>query len=167
MSSLKTEQKNENGSLVLSLTGAIDEDTEFAAVDTSSASAIIVDLNGVKSINSVGIREWLNWIRPLAEQKPLTLRNCPKSIVFQLNMVEGFLPKGGKVASFYVPYYCEKCDKESNILFNLGKEVSVDAGQVKVNFAISGSATGCAETPCQMEMDAAEAKYFQFLKKLA
>ena len=164
MSELKAQMTAGPTGLVIVLEGSIDEDVKFPAVDASKHAAIRVDLQGVKTINSVGIREWLNWIRPLAEARPVTLSKCPKALVFQLNMVEGFLPKNGTVDSFFVPFFCEKCDKEQSVLFTVGKEVTAGPSGPNLTFDLK-AAKLCAEAECEMEMDASEAKYFQFLKK--
>jgi thiol-disulfide isomerase/thioredoxin len=157
-------QKLEGSVLHLSFSGTIDEDTNFPEVDLSGVASVQLDLNGIKSINSVGIREWLDWIRPVAEKAPIVLENCPKSMVFQFNMVDGFLPPQSSVKSFFVPFFCESCDKEQNLLFNVGHEVAVDGGNLKISFDAK-QASGCGEASCSLEMDVTEAKYFQFLKR--
>lgn len=164
MSEFKATQQQEGANLVLSFEGTIDEDVSFPSVDASAANSVVIDLHGVRSINSVGIREWLNWIKPLADQKPMVLQRAPKAIVFQFNMVEGFLPKNASVTSFYVPFYCDTCDKENNVLFSVGKEVTVESGQVKLHFDMQ-QANICKGPDCELEMDVTESKYFQFLKR--
>ena len=164
MSDFKAQQKSTPQGLTLVFEGSIDEDVKFPAIDPAIHPNVRIELQGVKTINSVGIREWLNWIRPLSEAARITLVRCPKALVFQLNMVEGFLPKSGRVESFYVPYFCEKCDKEQNVLFTVGKEASAGPAGPAVNFDLA-AAKLCPEAACELEMDASEAKYFQFLKK--
>ena len=160
----KSTQFIEGETLVLKLEGAIDEDAAFPSVETEKFSKVVLDLDGISAINSVGIREWMEWIRPIAAKVSLVFRNCPKAMVFQINMVEGFLPQGASVESFYVPYYSEKCDKEQNALFVVGKDVAVEGGSVKVNFD-PNSQLQCSATDCELEMDVTEAKYFQFLNR--
>ena len=67
MSEFKSTASDSGTNLHLAFEGTIDEDVEFPAVEPGRYSAITIDLGKVKAINSVGIREWLNWIRPLAE----------------------------------------------------------------------------------------------------
>lgn len=169
MSEFKSTEKQEGEKLLLAFEGTIDEDVSFPPVDGSKYKKIVIDLKSVKSINSVGIREWLNWFRPLAEKCEITLERCPKAMVFQFNMVDGFLPARTSVSSFYVPFFCEKCDKEENILFAVGKEVKVAGGEVKMDFDAKKADGVCAENAgpaCEIEMDVTESKYFQFLKKM-
>ncbi len=160
----KSAATKDGNSLQLKFSGSIDEDTTFPAVDLGGVNTVVIDLNDIKAINSVGIRGWLDWIRPVAEKAQIQLVNCPKAMVFQFNMVNGFLPPGTVVKSFYVPFFCEKCDKESNVLFRVGQEVVVNGTDLKINVDAK-SASGCTDADCELEMDVTEAKYFQFLKR--
>jgi hypothetical protein len=166
MSDFKFQEKTDGEALLLIFEGVIDEESKFPAVDGNKHKRVMVDLKGIRSINSVGIREWLNWIRPLSETSQVVFLKTPKALVFQMNMVEGFLPKNGTVKSFYVPFYCEACDKEENVLFTVGQEVQVAGGNYTITYDVK-KANLCGKADCEMEMDASEAKYFQFLKKMA
>jgi len=166
MNEFKASEKIDGENLLLAFEGTIDEDVQFPAVAASKYKKVCIDLKEVRAINSVGIREWLNWIRPIAESSEIILMRCPKALVFQFNMVEGFLPNRASVSSFYVPFFCEKCDREENVLFSVGKEVALVGGAPKVTFDLA-SAGLCKEAECAMEMDVTESKYFQFLKKMA
>ncbi len=166
MSDFKFQEKTDGEALLLIFEGVIDEESKFPSVDTAKHKRIMVDLKGIRSINSVGIREWLNWIRPVSETTQIVFLKTPKALVFQMNMVEGFLPKNGTVKSFYVPFYCEACDKEENVLFTVGQEVQVTPGNYTITYDVK-KANLCAKPNCEMEMDASESKYFQFLKKMA
>lgn len=140
----------------VTLSGVIDEDIDFTKYPIEGAKQIQLNLGGIKSINSCGIREWIKWINK-AKDASIVYDQCPKIIVDQINMVEGFLPSNGRVASFYVPYYSEESGNEKNILFTWGKE-----------FTDKGLMTPAAvkdEDGSEMEMDVIEAKYFKFLKK--
>ena len=142
--------------LSLKMSGTIDEDVDFQQYSLSGANLIDLDLNGVSSINSCGIREWIKWISTGSSAK-ITFNNCPKVIVDQINMVDGFLPGNATVTSFFVPYYNEELGSEKNILFRWGhefKEGSVTPPSVVKDD--SGEA---------MEMDVIESKYFKFIKK--
>ena len=87
----------------------------------------------------------------------ITFNQCPKVIVDQINMVDGFLPSNAKVNSFFVPYYHDDSGSEKNVLFRYGQEFSEASvnppPEVKDD---DGNA---------MEMDVIESKYFKFIKK--
>ena len=44
------------------MAGTIDEDADFTQLSLAGASQIEVDMLGLKSINSCGIREWIKWL---------------------------------------------------------------------------------------------------------
>ncbi|MEN0058314.1 MAG: hypothetical protein AAGB31_05730 [Bdellovibrio sp.] len=142
--------------LVVQMAGTIDEDVDFSQLNLAGNSAIEMDLNGLKSINSCGIREWIKWMGT-SEGASVSFQNCPKVIVDQMNMVDGFLPSNGKVLSFYVPYYNDDSGSEKNVLFRYGTEYT--EGEVSPPAAVKD------EQGQDMEMDVIESKYFKFLKK--
>lgn len=148
------QKTKENGADCLTLKGNIDEDANFAAA-TVQGNAVTVDLEGVTAINSVGIREWIKWTKTLPSGCKMTVRNCPKIVVDQINMVLGFLPPGSKVESFFVPYYSDASGNEKMVLFVNGREFK--NGKVTPPDTVQDDA---GET---MEMDVIEAKYFKFV----
>ncbi len=142
--------------LTVEMNGTIDEDVDFAQFDLSGNSKIQVELAGVKSINSCGIREWIKWMST-AGGAQIVFNKCPKVIVDQINMVDGFLPASGKVESFYVPYYNDDSGSEKNVLFRYGAEFSESSVTPPENVK--------DEEGNEMEMDVIESKYFKFIKK--
>lgn len=151
-------KKTEEGdTLVLDLVGQIDEDTDFAPCDISGAKNLKMNLEGVKSINSCGIREWIKWLDQSQSAESVEFHKCPKIIIDQMNMVEGFLPKNAKVMSFFVPYYSEETGNEKDVLFTRGKEFD-DSG-VRAPDEYKDEESGDV-----LELDVIEAKYFKFIK---
>jgi hypothetical protein len=150
------DKKMDGGTLVLEVKGNIDEDANFTPPDLGSSTSVALDLDGVTAINSVGIREWIKWVKTMPASVQLSVRRCPKIIVDQINMVAGFLPQGTTVESFYVPYYSDGSGNEKMVLFTNGKEFK--GGEL---FAPSEVKDEGGE---EMEMDVIEAKYFKFLK---
>lgn len=156
MGKLDVKMNKAGDSLTVQMMGSIDEDTNFAQLNIAGNSKVTLDLKDLKSINSCGIREWIKWLGG-AGSAQITFVNCPKVIVDQVNMVDGFLPANGKVQSFFVPYFNEDSGSEKNILFTYGKEFT--EGQVNPPAGIKD------EEGNEMEMDVVEAKYFKFIKK--
>lgn len=140
----------------ISISGTIDEDVDFSNYSLNGLTKMEFDLNSVKSINSCGIREWIKWLGTNSGAN-MTYVNCPKIIIDQINMVDGFLPQNGKVLSFYVPYYNDESGAEKNVLFRYGKEYS-DTG-------VNTPEKVTDDTGLEMEMDVIESKYFKFLNK--
>lgn len=156
MGRLDVKMDKTSDKLTVRMAGAIDEDADFSRFNLSGNSSIEIDLNDLKSINSCGIREWIKWIGS-AGSAQISFVNCPKVIVDQINMVDGFLPATGKVSSFYVPYYNDDSGSEKNVLFRYGTEYT--EGNVTPPSAVKD------ESGNEMEMDVIESKYFKFLKK--
>ncbi len=86
-------KKKEGSTLVLEVKGNVDEDANFTPPDLGGATSVTLDLEGVTAINSVGIREWIKWVKTMPASLKLSVRKCPKIIVDQINMVAGFLPQ--------------------------------------------------------------------------
>lgn len=136
--------------------GVIDEDVDFATHSLAGATAVDLYLGELKSINSCGIRDWIKWMSTSGSAQ-IRYHQCPKIIVDQINMVQGFLPASGKVMSFYVPFYSDDSGTEKNVLFTHSKEYT-DQGVTAIPEVKDDAGNA-------MEMDVVEAKYFKFLKK--
>lgn len=154
--SFSIDRQPEANRLVLALKGSIDEDASFQPPDLANFTAVVLDLEGVNAINSVGIREWIKWVKALPGSLQLSVRRCPKIIVDQINMVAGFLPPNATIESFYVPYYSDASGSEKMVLFENGKEFG--------NGDVNPPAEVKDDSGEPMEMDVIEAKYFKFLK---
>lgn len=156
MGKLEATASKEGAKLNLNIAGTIDEDADFSTIPIAGNAEIELNLQNLKSINSCGIREWIQWMGTAAGAK-ITFALCPKVIVDQINMVDGFLPANGSVASFFVPYYNDDSGAEKNVLFTYGKEFTESAVNPPKDIK--------DDEGNPMEMDVIEAKYFKFLKK--
>ena len=149
-------RRGEPGKSVLE--GVLDEQAapvlaELSA-QLSSAASIELDVGGVRRINSLGVRAWVDFMRTLGE-RPITFRRCSPSFVDQLNTVSDFRGHA-RIESFLAPYVCES---SWNVFFEeltVGKDVS--AG----NFAgIDGRP--CKECPEPLVFDDLPERFLQFL----
>ena len=141
--------------LIVGFQGSIDEDADFKELLGLEQKNITFDFNQVNMINSCGIREWIKFIEKIPEKSTMTYTNCPQIIIEQINMVHGFIRKGATIQSFYAPYYCEKCGKESKI--------HLQADQVKNRKAPKADCPHCGTEG--MDFDAIEGQYFSFIGK--
>ena len=158
MSRFEFKTASSQGASLLSLMGAIDEDVDFSKVTVTGNDVLQLNLNQVKSINSCGIREWMKWISGMGTQfREIQFVECPKVIVDQINMVQGFLPTNGRVSSFYVPFYSEESEEEKSILYSVGKEFQESGDFEHPDIKDSEGHS--------MDIDVVEAKYFRFLKR--
>lgn len=156
MSKLDVKMNKTGDQLSVQMSGIIDEDVDFTQFNLAGNQKVQLDLSGIRSINSCGIREWIKWIGT-ASGSAIVYDQCPKVIVDQINMVDGFLPSNAKVNSFFVPYYNDESGSEKNILFRYGTEFK--EGSVQPPSEVKDD-QGQA-----MEMDVIETKYFKFIKK--
>lgn len=151
---LKIDIQSEGTKTRVTLKGIIDEDTGFDALKKAGAS-LIINFKGVTSINSCGIRTWVNVIKELSGVE-ITYEECPPLIVRQMNMVPSFLGHA-KVVSAYVPYVCDDCDAETTTLANADQ---FSSGNVTVPESMTCTSCGKGE----MEIDGNPKQYFAFAK---
>lgn len=139
--------------VLLTLSGRIDESARLDEVAAAVDESVIIDLEGVEFINSMGARNWVNMMRAFADRAvAVTLRRCSEVIVFQMNMIlEARM--GAKVESVLAPYECEDCGDERFALL----EVSTDL----VREQPTRECEECGGTAVFAEMPAS---YFLFLE---
>jgi hypothetical protein len=108
-----THQMKQEGALYhLSLFGEIDEHSDFSKIELPAKGILTIDLKGITMLNSMGLRNWVQWSRGLRKLATVKLENCPNIIVHQINVLEGFIPLGATVESMDVPYFCDSCNAE-------------------------------------------------------
>ncbi len=146
--------------------GAIDEDAKLPPHSDKKLKKITINLRKVSGINSIGIREWVQWVESLSAIPLIVLYECPKAIVFQMNMISGFVPGNCVVESIFVPHFCEKCEKEAEILVRVGQDIEMDASGVVAYDFKPAEVAKCSENPCEMEMDYNPESYMVFLKRI-
>lgn len=149
----KIENKGEICEVALS--GVIDDSFPADSLVLPTDKAVEINLNNVKMINSLGIREWIKFVSSI-QSKDVSISYCPKIFIDQVNMVQGFLPNQFKIKSFYVPYFNVDDDLEKNVLYVSGK----DFGEGFLNI----QSTVNHETGAVLDIDVMEQKYFKFLK---
>lgn len=164
MSGFKVTKKIDNSMKTrIQIDGAMDEHSDYSSIETKFTDEVVFDFDNVEHINSTGIKHWVHWVAKVSESNPelkFYFVNCPKPIVDQINMVDGFLPQQSTVQSFKVPYFCEVCDKDMTCTFVLGREYNFEDGKA----VLSIPDNTCDRGDCEMEPDVVEQKYFRFLK---
>ncbi len=143
--------------------GPINENTIFSQIDLQGAKILILDLEHVRSLNSMGLRNWMLWIRSLKSRSQTFFRNCPRVVVDQMNILQGFLPMGAVVESFFVPYWCSSCEHEENHLATRGRDFMEGTVDTPEGLTLTETRP-CPVCSGQMEWDIIPLKYFAFLK---
>lgn len=107
--------------------------------------------------NSTGIRDWIQWIAPLADKRnvKIFLYTCPETVIYLINMVSDFSPRNAEVNSFYVPFFSDKTSETKRVLLRRGTDFTGD--KVKLPEVLDQNGT-------IMQIDVIEKKYFKFLK---
>lgn len=113
MSSLDTPFTSKLGPGTLTLGGRIDERARLAdLVAGLPAGPLTIDLADVVYINSLGVRDWVEFLRRLeGKGVVLTFDRCSDVMVLQMNMING-ARGGATVRSLYAPFACDACGWE-------------------------------------------------------
>lgn len=136
------------------LRGVIDEDTDFNLLKKLPGS-LIFNLRGITSINSCGVRNWVNFLKEVADRKVYYVE-CPPLIVRQMNMVPSFVGQA-RVVSVFGAYVCEECESEKLVLI---QEANFAGGNVEIEEALKCDSCDDGE----MEFDGHPKQYFAFAK---
>lgn len=144
------EQVMKESKKIILLRGIIDEDTTFDQF-AKLGSPLSFNFKGVTSINSCGVRTWVNFVKSVPDIE-VTFEECPPLIVRQMNMVPSFLGHG-TVKSVYIPYVCDDCEHEKLLLVN-----NSDFSKVSDTIACENCQKG------EMEFDGRPEQYFAFTK---
>lgn len=147
-----------SGNTHIQCSGALDENAKLPDNSATFHGDLILKMADVNLINSMGCRNWVNWIKSLKAQGLIKLVECSPAVIGQANVLTGFLPSNVTVDSFSVPYSCLKCGDVQLKLFN-SKDV-IKNGKVTVEEEIP-----CAKCGGTRSMDVVAQKYFIFLRK--
>jgi hypothetical protein len=135
----------------LKMFGDITEAADLSPLLSISATTVILDLQGVRRINSSGVRQWVQFINGLGKGgRRIVFDRCSVAIVHQLNMVSSFRGNA-QIRSVYAPYVCTDCGKDDARL------TQVEASTPLVPEGVACSACGAA-----MEFDDLPEVYFSF-----
>lgn len=156
MGQLKFDIDQQDQTLMIKVTGSINEDLQIEKLSDLKASHMIFDVDAVKMINSCGIREWIRLIESFGSAVTLEYIKVPQIVIQQMNMISGFLSKNAKVTSFYAPYFIEDLDEERQMLLRVDEIV---------NFKAPVMTTEVDGENYKLDFDAIEEQYFRFLKR--
>jgi hypothetical protein len=137
--------------------GHINEDAEVVLAELLSqiSREAIFNFKGIESINSCGVRAWINFLREAEKKALFSFEECTADIVSQINMIPNFRSKS-KIHSVYAAYVCEACGDRHSVLFSEGVNLprSLNDSIEKI------SCPKCSET---MEMEELEEEFFSWI----
>lgn len=88
------------------LSGRIDEYSDLARLAAELPEQATLDLSGLTRINSIGVREWLDFVAAFGTRK-VRLERCAPVFVDQLNTIANFAGSAD-VVSVLCAYECER-----------------------------------------------------------
>ena len=143
---------------VVNFEGAIDAEAEvhLAQLLPKLGNKIIFNFKSVSSINSCGVRSWINFLRDVETKNPeIQFEHCTPEVVMQINMIPSF--KGNAVVkSVYGNFICDDCGEEKEELFTDG--VNLPEGN-----SIELDTIQCPNCGAEMELEEMEDEFFAFL----
>jgi len=151
---LRISVREKDGTSLVTLAGIVDEHSDLSRL-RGLTGRVVINLKGIRRLNSFGVRSWMDAMRQLAEKAEVAFVECSVAVVDQLNMIHGFLGHA-VVRSFYAPMECSSCDRQSEEL--------VDASECR---ALDGQVPTVACPACHrpMRVDDVEDQYTLFLRE--
>lgn len=144
---------------IIEFRGPINEDAEphlnKILANKPNADKCIFRLKNISSINSLGVRTWIKFLRDFGESHKDTkiyFEECAPEIISQINMIPDFNGKA-EISSFYADYICDNCDNDKLVLFKCD-EIPKPLLDVK-----------CDKCDESMEMEELEEEFFAFLDR--
>jgi hypothetical protein len=153
MSTLKVSTTKQGQDVRVALDGCMDENCVLPIFKDEIQGKLIIDLEKLTMVNSLGSRRWQKWIKDVRAQGGISLVRCSTPFVAQVNVLQGFVPPAVKIESFLVPYLCTKCAHEEHLLFTVGKDTSVTDERI------------CPTCGGTSKLDVHKSHYFNFLDK--
>ena len=95
------------------LSGRLDDSSALSDVLAKVPPGdVTIDTGGVTFVNSIGMREWIRFVRALRERgSQVTLERVGDVLMTQMNMVAE-LAKHVRITSFHAQYACPACGAE-------------------------------------------------------
>jgi anti-anti-sigma regulatory factor len=144
----KTEvQRQPDGTVRAKVIGKIDEHFDPGDILKAAATAtkVVVQLDGVRSISSLGVRALEAFLRELS-RKPVVLEDISAALANQFSMIPNLLGTA-QVKSARLPFVCASCGTEQQHI------VPYQAG------AASSHAPNCGSCGKPMEFDGFSEEY--------
>ena len=103
----------------VNLAGVINEDAEIPlqkiAGDLAGFTKATFNFASVKSINSLGVRAWVTFLRSIEDGREVVFEECVPDVIMQINMIPSFQGKA-QIKSFFVNYVSPETDKTRRVL---------------------------------------------------
>lgn len=135
----------------VTLAGMVDEDADLSPLATLEGD-VELHLAGIRRINSVGVRMWVEAIAAADQRARIVFVACARAVIDQVNMIRGFLGHGS-VRSFEAPMRCEACDRDDDVVV---ETAACPGGRLPP--------APCPQCGAPMVLDDLESSYLLFLR---
>ena len=134
--------------------GDITEASCFDELLPALVGRIDFDLSQVRYMNSLGVREWIEFLRR-APIQGYEFHACSVAFVLQASLVEGVTGRG-TISSFFAPYACDRCDYQDERLLQTAAILASDDRRPP--------AFGCPRCGDRLHLDDIPDRYLAFLR---
>lgn len=136
--------------------GDITEASRFDELLPALVGRIDFDLSQVRYMNSLGVREWVEFLRR-APVQGYEFHACSVAFVLQASLVEGVTGRG-TVSSFFAPYACDRCEHQDERLLQTAAVLATE-GHQPPEF-------GCPRCSGRLLLDDIPERYLAFLQSI-
>lgn len=114
---MKATLTRREGETLVTLEGGLNEHAGDAlgALSGSLEGKLVFDWGKVKGVNSLGAGYWIDFLQSIPADVTYRFVNASVGFVSNANAIRPFVGKG-KVQTFEVPLYCERCDDSSSVM---------------------------------------------------
>lgn len=96
--------------------------------EAASKPRFVFNMNGITSINSIGIRDWILFLDEFQKKCPATVFDECSNVFIQQVMVLHRMIGVGELRSCYLLRYCDNCDHEQQVFAKLSNPAHVYVG---------------------------------------
>lgn len=159
MSSINLTTTEKADRICVAFAGKIDENASYGSIILAGKTILEFDFEKVELINSMGLQNWVSFMKGLPANVSIHFTRCPLRIVNQMNLFPGFMGERNVIVeSFYAAYFCSTCDGSFNNLLTRADVLKSGAGKPKA------PEQKCPKCQKPMEFDGIEDKYFGCVK---
>ena len=142
--------RQEDGTLFLSLAGSLDEEADIASVFQEIDGDVVIDLSKVRRLNSLGVHRWITALNALSDRVSVRIECCSYPVALQASYVANLFGNAS-VVSTLAPFFCSDCGYNEMVL-------------LKANEVANGSPPDKQCPSCQAKLQFDELDtYLQFL----
>jgi anti-anti-sigma regulatory factor len=95
--------------MLITVAGVFSEESRLEVPDPRGRR-VIIDTRGVTRMNSMGVRNWIDFVELLEQRSPeVVIRQMPPVMVSQASMITSFVGRS-TIESFLSPWFCPRCE---------------------------------------------------------